>query len=43
MAGDSVEFSSLDWDPEAGTEYNVQIVRIDDQRIVWEDWIIAGY
>jgi len=40
-AGDDVEFSSIDWDPVEYMEYNVEIVNIDDQKVLWEDHIIA--
>jgi hypothetical protein len=40
-AGMSAEFSSPLWDPEVGTTYDVKIIEISDNKVVWQDDIVA--
>ena len=40
-AGESAEFTGLMWDPEPGTMYELRIIEIDKNRVIWEDDILA--
>lgn len=40
-AGDQATFSASGWDPEPGMMYTVTIADIDENKVVWENDIIA--
>ena len=40
-AGDIVTFTNVDWDPLPGNEYNIRIIDIADNMVLWDKDIIA--